>query len=226
MFSRVINLDRRKDRWSVMEKFIAKNPGLNLHRFSAIEPTLELAQTELHSSLRDSVVDGWPRYRPEEIKGLGAVGCFLSHRQVWKDFLSSTAPVALVLEDDLDEKDVEKLSEYVYPYLKHQQWDFVLLGWVGTLGNPRKHFTGTHAYMMSRAMATRLVQHSYPLNQQVDYYMNAILKQFPDLRMEISPYRLRQASSPSDILTWVWIDILAVAWGVLCIFILLYYFLK
>jgi GR25 family glycosyltransferase involved in LPS biosynthesis len=226
MFSRVINLDRRKDRWSVMEKFMVKNPGLNLQRFPAIEPTIELAQTVLHSSLRESAVDGWPRYRPEEIKGLGAIGCFLSHRQVWKDFLSSSAPVALVLEDDLDAKDVDKLSECVYPYLKNQQWDFVLLGWVGTLGNPRKHFTGTHAYMLSRNMATRLLQHSHPINQQVDYYMNAILKQFPDLRMEISPHRLRQASSPSDILTWVWIDILAVVWGVLCILILLYYFLK
>lgn len=124
----------------------------------------------------------------------------------------------------MDVKDVHKLSESVFHYLKNKEWDFVLLGWVGTLGNPRKHFTGTHAYMLNRRMAERFLQFSYPLNQQVDYYMNSVLKQSPELKFEISGHRFRQMDSPSDILTWVWIDVLSVVWILLCVLILLYYY--
>lgn len=179
----------------------------------------------MHSSLQSTFLDNWPRYSSDELKGLGAVGCFLSHRTLWQDFLSSSSSIALILEDDLDAKDCEKLSEVVHSFLKQSDWDFVLLGWVGTLGDPKKHFTGTHAYMLNRPMAAQLLRYSSPMNQQVDYYMNAVLKA-SSLKMVISPYRFRQASSRSDILTFVWFDILAITWGILCVLIILYYYFK
>jgi GR25 family glycosyltransferase involved in LPS biosynthesis len=205
-----------------MQKFIEKNPGLQLDFFTAIEPSPEYARQHLHPSLHTTFLDSWPRYTSEEIKGIGAVGCFLSHRTLWGEFLASSSSIALILEDDLDIKDCEKLSEVVYSFLK-TPWDFALLGWVGTLGNPRKQFTGTHAYMLNRTMATELLKYSSPINQQVDFYMNAVIKA-SSLRMVISPHRFRQASSRSDILTFVWFDILAITWGILCVLILLYYY--
>jgi GR25 family glycosyltransferase involved in LPS biosynthesis len=223
MFSRIINLDKRTDRWDVMKRFVEKNPGLQLQRFSAISPSADEAKQVVCKSLHSTFLDNWPRYSSDELKGLGAVGCFLSHRTLWQKFLESSSTVALILEDDLDSNDIDKLSEVVFPYIKDSNWDFVLLGWVGTLGDPRKHFTGTHAYMLNRAMATQLLRYSSPINQQVDYYMNAVIKASSQ-RMNISPYRLRQASSRSDILTFVWLDILAITWGILCILIILYYF--
>lgn len=224
MFSRIINLDRRTDRKTSMQKFVQKNPGLQLDFFTAIEPSPEYARQHLHPSLHATFLDSWPRYTSEEIKGVGAVGCFLSHRQLWQNFLESRSSVALILEDDLDVKDCEKLSEIVYEFLKTpSEWDFVLLGWVGTLGDPRKHFVGTHAYMLNRPMAQQFLRYSSPINQQVDFYMNAVLHASP-LRMKISPYRFRQASSPSDIFTFVWFDILAITWAVFCIFLVVYHY--
>ena len=223
MFSRVINLDKRPERWRDMQEFIIKNPAVDIQRFKAIEPSPQLALQELHPSLHPTFLDGWPRYSSDEIKGLGAVGCFLSHRQLWKEFLDSSSSLALILEDDLDPKDAFQLSELVHGFLKHSDWDFALLGWVGTLGDPRQHFTGTHAYMLTKPMAHRFLSFSFPINQQVDYYMNAVLKASPDMRIKISEVRLRQKSSPSDILTWVWLDILAVVWAILCLGIILGY---
>jgi len=207
-----------------MQKYVSKNPGLELLRFSAISPSPQEAKKALDSTLHSTFLDGWPRYTSDEIKGLGAVGCFLSHRALWREFINSSSSVALILEDDLDPKDAESLSQTVHQFLKRSDWDFALLGWVGTLGNPRQHFTGTHAYMLTKPMAHRFLSFAYPLKQQVDYFMNAVLKASPDMRMAIAPFRLRQKSSPSDILTWVWLDILAVVWAILCILIIMYYY--
>jgi GR25 family glycosyltransferase involved in LPS biosynthesis len=118
MFSRIINLDKRTDRWQVMKSFVEKNPGLDLQRFSAISPNEEEAKRHVHPSLHPTFLDSWPRYTSEELKGLGAVGCFLSHRTLWQNFLMSSSSIALILEDDLDMKDCEKLSEIVYTCLK------------------------------------------------------------------------------------------------------------
>ena len=225
MFSRIINLDRRTDRRLKMQAFIQKNPGLNLEFFSAIEPSVEIAKRNLNASLHSTFLDSWPRYTSEEIKGLGAVGCFLSHRTLWQNFLQSSSSIALILEDDLDQKDCEKLSEVVYEFLKtSQDWDFALLGWVGTLGDPRKHFVGTHAYMLNKPMAQQFLTYAFPINQQVDFYMNAVVRASPSLRMKVSPYRFRQASSPSDIFTFVWFDVLAITWVTICMLIILYYY--
>jgi glycosyl transferase family 25 len=224
LFSRIINLDKRPERWRDMQIFIQKNPGLDLSRFTAIEPTPKLAREVLHPRLHQTFLDGWPRYSSDEIKGLGAVGCFLSHKTLWKEFLDSNATIALILEDDLDSKDAYLLSELVYGFIKKTDWDFALLGWVGTLGDPYQHFTGTHAYMLTKPMAHRLLSFSFPFTQQVDYFMNAVLKASPDMRMQVSTKRLRQKTSPSDILTWVWLDILAVVWVVLCILIILFFY--
>lgn len=227
MFSRIINLDRRKDRRANMQTFIQKNPGLQLEFFSAIEPSADFAKSQLHTSLHSTFLDSWPRYSSEEIKGLGAVGCFLSHRTLWQTFLESSSSLALILEDDLDTKDCEKLSEIVYEFIKtSKEWDFALLGWVGTLGDPRKHFVGTHAYMLNKPMAQQFLRYSFPINQQVDFYMNAVVHSSPSLRMQISPYRFRQASSPSDIFTFVWLDVLAITWASICILLILYYYYK
>lgn len=217
-------MDKRTDRWNDVQEFIKKNPGLNISRFSAISPTKQQALDHLHSSLHSTAFDGWPRYTSDEIKGLGAVGCFLSHRELWKQFLRSDSKIALILEDDLDCKDSSALSEIVYNYLKDTEWDFVLLGWVGTLVDPRKHFTGTHAYMLTKPMAHRLLSFAYPIKQQVDFFMNAVIKASPDMRIKISNTRLRQRNSSSDILTWVWLDILAVLWVLVCVFLIVYYY--
>lgn len=56
----------------------------------------------------------------------GEMGCYLSHRQVWRDFLKTPEPLCLVLEDDvLLSNDFPEVVEALCAM--DRQWDFVRL---------------------------------------------------------------------------------------------------
>ena len=206
MFGRIINLANRVDRWERMHGFINAYPSLK--RFNAISVTQEQALTVLDESLHKTAFDSWPRTSDQEIKGTGAVGCYLSHLAIWKEFLSSGEEHALILEDDLDPSEVPKLSQNIQWLMdRNEQWDIGLLGWVGTLYDPHKGFIGAHAYIISRYAATMLVDESLPLRKQVDFMMNDLVRD-KILKMVHVPFeqRMRQASTgQSNVYTTTWL---------------------
>ena len=172
MYSRIINLDSRQDRWKRLS-------GLGIDRFPAI--VAKSAQLSLRTLATFS-----SRKSHEALSGLGAVGCALSHIQVWKDFLDTDKELCFILEDDVAVCDV---AAYMHS-ARTLEGDIRLLGWLGHIhpvwGNyDRKQscvipwpascgFMGAHAYALTRHAAQCLVSTAQPLEMQVDYYLQAV----------------------------------------------------
>lgn len=119
----------------------------------------------------------------------GALGCSLSHYNVWKTIVDEDIPVAIVAETDMVPK--SNLQERVQLALDHKdEWDMVLLGYrlknyylkdthlTSTHGNFKrgKHgFQGAHGYMVTKKAAQTLMKYFYPIEYQVDAYFSMLV---------------------------------------------------
>jgi GR25 family glycosyltransferase involved in LPS biosynthesis len=172
MYARIINLDSRPDRWKRLS-------SLGIERFPAIvakSPQVSLRTLATFSNRRSH----------EALSGLGAVGCALSHIQVWKDFLETDKELCAVFEDDITLFDT---AAYMHA-ARTMPGDVRLLGWLGHIhpvwGNYDQKqscvipwpascgFMGAHAYVLTRHAAKCLVGTALPLEMQVDYYLQAV----------------------------------------------------
>jgi glycosyl transferase family 25 len=115
----------------------------------------------------------------------GEMGCYLSHRQAWQEFLDSGEEISLIVEDD-----VELRTDFIKTIMalceRKDLWDFVRL--FGIFKRPTykshniygshylvdylKQPNGTQGYLMNRAAAERLMKHTasmiYPIDVAID----------------------------------------------------------
>lgn len=119
----------------------------------------------------------------------GALGCSLSHYNVWKTIVDEDIPVAIVAESDMVPK--SNIQERVQLALDHKdEWDLVLLGYTKhnyylkdtnlttTHGNFKKGkygFTGTHGYMVTKKGAETLMKYFHPIEYQTDAYFTMLV---------------------------------------------------
>lgn len=89
----VINLDRRPDRWKVMSEQLDRL-GIEATRIPAVDARLLAAQEEWESETNGNP----PFWRIN----LGAAAGMLGHSKAMIDLIGSTAPAALILEDDAE----------------------------------------------------------------------------------------------------------------------------
>jgi glycosyl transferase family 25 len=200
LFGRIINLAHRTDRWQRMHSYL--NLGIDIRRFNAVQVSQEQALEVVDGLEFKALLDPWPRTSDEQLKGLGSVGCYLSHVGVWQEFLESDASIALVLEDDIDPKQANLFKQSLeYMMNRRAEWDVGLLGWVGTLYDPHKGFIGAHAYLLSRNAASALVRDAFPLTKQVDFYLNDHVRNGLRLLTVPAEQRIRQLYSESNVYT-------------------------
>ena len=213
IFARVINLDERLDRWQRLQP-VLKRSRYTIERFPAVKVSKEFALSKQLSplSLRTRANLFRERKNHEDVHGLGAVGCYLSHVEVWKQFLHSGAQLCLVLEDDIrDTSDIDLHMDWFLQ--RRKEWDVALLGWlsmrpleytsVGTVKPfpSAQGFFGAHSYMLTRAAAQFLVQSAFPVELQADLYLQAICDRF-ELRILATPYEpIRQLHTGSNVWT-------------------------
>jgi glycosyl transferase, family 25 len=139
----------------------------------------------------------------------GAVGCYLSHLQVYERMREENTQVALILEDDarLNPKLTALLSEGC----KNLNWDYCFLDSddhndrgpvfydvdsARPLGGGFTAYTlsagpqTTHAYMITRAAALRRLENAFPMQCPIDLY-------------EHLPYRIEFAAMVNPKGAWV-----------------------
>ena len=188
-FSRIINLENRKDRWSMMKNSYLNINSLNFERFDAVKITSnDIAEIHLSPRARADFLSG-TRLQHQAISGLGAIGCALSHIKVWQDFLTlSKNEFALVLEDDLNPNHSKFIHKSLKIFLNNPS-DIFLLGWCGNINRvdlnskikifpSSKGFVGAQAYVLNRKAAQILLTHVYPIEMQIDYSIQAIADKF------------------------------------------------
>lgn len=101
---KVINLDRRPDRWrrfSTQPGIAALQATYTMERFSAIDGKTINMETDERVSMRTKRnIKYRTRRTHEDIDSVGAIGCFLSHVAIWQEFVQSGAQSIMVFEDD------------------------------------------------------------------------------------------------------------------------------
>jgi glycosyl transferase family 25 len=171
----VINLDRAPERLARIGAQL-QQLGLPFQRLSAVDAR-QLSAEQLASL--DSAAYASKHGKPPV---LGELGCYLSHVQVMRQFLSSDAAFALVLEDDVLLRPV--LPAVLQALVKHpKRWDMVKLSAVHS-GTPKPYLqlvighqlavmlsrcTGSSAYLINRRAAQAYVDGLLPMQLPYDH---------------------------------------------------------
>ena len=165
IWCRVVNLERRRDRWQTIEAMLKKK--LRIIPFSRFE-AVDGKKVEWSRQLQCLFAPNDYRMRR------GIVGCALSHIKILKDCVKHNNTV-VVLEDDVElvddfESQVLKLVEK----MKQTEWDLIYLGHTArpnisqpsekgcfkrnTSDSIRYSLGGTGGYMVNPSGATRLLE--------------------------------------------------------------------
>jgi hypothetical protein len=106
------------------------------------------------------------------LPSLGAVGCTLSHYELWKKCVDEYDHI-VILEDDVDinRKLTQNELEYINECLQEENG-----GFISNSSNIDDSFIGTHFYICSKGMCNELVKHAFPIDVQTDFYMDHLSK--------------------------------------------------
>jgi GR25 family glycosyltransferase involved in LPS biosynthesis len=129
--------------------------------------------------------DGSGRRSHSDLQTAGMAGLYISHVELWKEFLASGEAVGIVLEDDavVNEGLAARMEAIVRNMPSPSHWDVWLLGTVGihmqTAASGEWEagwdkvtaWWGTQAYALTRHGAAKLLAHAYPTDAQIDAYM-------------------------------------------------------
>ena len=119
---KIINLDRRSDRWEkIRQEFISK--GYNesdIERFNAVDGQTLTSTPELTAMFKNNT------FKSRK----GVMGCYLSHFNLWKELANSTDEYYLICEDDIIlETNFKRYLDQIYPECLEKKYNAVLFGY-------------------------------------------------------------------------------------------------
>ena len=183
----VINLDKNIEKYDNIKKRFF-NLGINPERFKAIyakELDNEYIKKVTHPFVQNTIENG--RYIDSDIGTLGAVGCSLSHIKLWEMLLNSNEDMFLILEDDasINSYYINDINEYLNKiYSIDKNWDYIFLGYLkptiksvdikvsNDIYKVNEITFQTHAYIINKSGAQKLLKNSFPIIHQIDSYIS------------------------------------------------------
>ena len=188
-----INLDRRRDRWQHVQRQlrVAQLPLSQVERVSGVDgTTLDLDALHKQGILTDMAMERLKSVPTEQkLFGMdltmGAVGCALSHRNVWQTICERRNECALILEDDVEfHPSISKTFSKRWSKVP-SNWGVVYFGGLDLLSSgkpPRPYidegiryaFQGHReltAYVVNRQSAERCLQLSQSMTWQIDTHI-------------------------------------------------------
>lgn len=112
------------------------------------------------------------RTQHEGIPSLGAVGCTMSHNELWKLCIEKNYPYIIICENDVKlNKQILKKENLISinNILKKDNSIFISTN-INKYIN-KIQFHGTHFYIISKGACKELVKDTFPIDIQTDYYM-------------------------------------------------------
>lgn len=134
------------------------------------------------------------------ISSLGAIGCSLSHYNLWKKCIEDNLDYMIILENDVFiEKDKLTLKdiEFIKNAIVKDKGIFVSPSINLTYENGIHEFNGTHFYIVSKSACQEMIKYMFPIDVQLDYYISS-LKTLGYINLE-SYHIFRQKIHASDI---------------------------
>lgn len=198
--SYVINLKKNMEKYTRLQTTFA---GINIkpERVEAIYGK-DLSDSYIDSvtypSVQFTINNG--RSTDNNIGTLGGIGCYLSHVLLWKMLVDSKEDVFLILEDDATPSvySVVEINRFLNSINKAEpDWDAIYLGWAKPFYSGNKDIKisndiykineitfQTHAYLINKKGAKKLLEKAFPIVDQVDSYMSfmAMYRNFKSYR--------------------------------------------
>jgi len=173
----IINLEKRPDRLAKTLQNLNDKNYYNITRFNAFEiKTIEEAKKYV---VPESMYPIIKKQRTAHNQlSLGAVGCYLSHLEIYKKIISGNDDYAIIFEDDtLPSLDIDELQSRLTNI--PNDWDIILIGGIykkkayynDNIYDVEK-FILLHAYIMSKKCAKKIVDKALPMNQQIDWWLS------------------------------------------------------
>jgi GR25 family glycosyltransferase involved in LPS biosynthesis len=196
----VINLKHRVDRLKKMD-YMLKSIGGKFSEYERIEAVDGKLITEKEKNKLLSLKSRRLFNNPisfKDIKSLGAIGCYISHVEVWKLALNRGEKNIIILEDDIQLKlDINQIDEYIKT--RPDDYDICYLDWYGLYGYDNTKEYNSHwnknncdeisffsAYMISKNGIKKLLQNVFPIEQQIDCYADAYAIENKDFNRYLS----------------------------------------
>ena len=195
-----INMENRTDRKEKMIKLFNKLGGIfdNYQFFKAIKGK-DIPTDELNNLLAPNAWYTINIHRNDykQICSLGAVGCYLSHYNIWKEIIENDYKNVIVFEDDITTNlNYEQIMEYINTL--PSDYDYANLSYWYPLGYELKEINDkwstskdvnivwSNAYIISNKGAKKLIKKALPMSLQVDIYVNIISATDPSFKRYFS----------------------------------------
>jgi GR25 family glycosyltransferase involved in LPS biosynthesis len=189
-----INLKSRTDKLINIDKFVNEYIVLK-DKYELYEAVVgnNISDEEIRNILSISSLNNLYNLsnHHNEIRTKGAIGCYLSHYNIWKLMIDNNYNNILIIEDDIYcYIDKKEFNEYINSI--PEDYDIALLSWFpiwfDKLDNPKKktkingywnkynsiNVFGTSGYLVSRKGAKKLIKNAFPICFQVDSYINIL----------------------------------------------------
>ena len=140
---------------------------------------------------------------------IGAIGCYLSHTNLWKRLVEEKGAdnqTYLIFEDDIGplrkETTISHINEFINELNRMSpNWDVAMLGWMKPLPGVKdadqdmtKNIVkvnditfGLHAYLIRKKGARKLLEKAFPIVDQLDSYLS-----YRAARGDVEVYRSRK----------------------------------
>jgi glycosyl transferase family 25 len=185
--ARVINLDKRADRWDAMQRQFRRLGIQGVQRFAAISPGAEVVEQAALQPLREFLtrVDGDSERLESKLRATW--GCMRSHLGIIREARAQGWPYVLILEDDCE------LEPYALPVLRRaaeqlatQPWDMLYLGGTFKKGGKRSRYSANlerasrirlgHAYVVNARLYDRILSECEESGLPIDWYYSEMLQ--------------------------------------------------
>lgn len=139
-----------------------------------------------YPSVQSTMKNG--RYTDSNIETLGAIGCYLSHVKLWEVLANSDDDMLLILEDDAISNNFSafQINQFLNEIIENDpDWDVIFLGYAKPFPSANVDISitdsvykineitfQTHAYLLSKKGALKLLSNAFPIVDQVDSYMS------------------------------------------------------
>jgi GR25 family glycosyltransferase involved in LPS biosynthesis len=183
---KVINLDRRTDRWESTKKTLDTAGITQYERFSAVDGQTLQMTPDIKMLFRNNDFN----YRQ------GVIGCAMSHMKLWRQLVDSKDDYYIILEDDIElvENFKEKLNVTLHHILQNPCTELCFLGYSLWSGKPEKnndypyltdmskdsYMGGLYGYLISKSAAWKYHQlvRYFGVQHGIDRFMQLNFQHF------------------------------------------------
>lgn len=192
----IINLETKPEQYNILKNQLIEYGFNNIERWNAtvgkslvpvINKTSQLAENEVSVTLQAYIDLNKGRTTHRSLSSQGALGCYMSHVNIWKWLLNQpNIDKVVVFEDDaiiVSEDRIKQINDSLNSIT--QPFDFFSFGYLnrdrGTLYNVNEYvslytgeFWGLQGYIITKSGVEKLLKYIFPIDVQLDSYIGLI----------------------------------------------------